>query len=142
MIAPAQKSDFYYYLFDAVVDSRQIIDDASTTKDICIDDNLVSDEGTEDDSKEVIDNILKDINHSEILIQYKPKITTTTTTTIKNDPESFNFKDTSLTKKKRKNSRYLPRAELSIKSIKNLDKRKTLIESSNDSDIEFIKLVP
>ena len=126
-------------MFNAVVDSRQIIDDASTTKDICIDDNLFSDEDIEDDSKQVIDSILKDINHSEILIQYKPKITTTTT--IKNEPESFNFKDTSLTKK-RKNSRYLPRAELSIKSIKNLDKRKTLSESSNDIDIEFIKLVP
>ena len=128
-------------MFNAVVDSRQIIDDASTTKDICIDDNLFSDEDIEDDSKQVIDSILKDINHSEILIQYKPKITTTTTTTIKNEPESFNFKDTSLTKK-RKNSRYLPRAELSIKSIKNLDKRKMLSESSSENDIEFIKLVP
>ena len=101
MTATAQKSDFYYYLFDAVVGSTQIIDDASTTKDICIDDNLFSEEDTEDDSKQVIDSILKDINHSEILIQYKPKITTTTTT-IKNDPESFNFKDTSLTKKPEK----------------------------------------
>ena len=128
-------------MFNAVVDSRQIIDDASTTKDICIDDNLFSDEDIEDDSKQVIDSILKDINHSEILMQYKPKITTTTTTTIKNEPESFNFKDTSLTKK-RKNSRYLPRAELSIKSIKNLDKRKMLSESSSENDIEFIKLVP
>ena len=128
-------------MFNAVVDSRQIIDDASTTKDICIDDNLFSDEDIEDDSKQVIDSILKDINHSEILIQYKLKITTTTTTTIKNEPESFNFKDTSLTKK-RKNSRYLPRAELSIKSIKNLDKRKMLSESSSENDIEFIKLVP
>ena len=127
-------------MFNAVVDSRQIIDDASTTKDICIDDNLFSDEDIEDDSKQVIDSILKDINHSEILIQYKPKITTTTTT-IKNEPESFNFKDTSLTKK-RKNSRYLPRAELSIKSKKNLDKRKMLSESSSENDIEFIKLVP
>ena len=127
-------------MFNAVVDSRQIIDDASTTKDICIDDNLFSDEDIEDDSKQVIDSILKDINHSEILIQYKPKITTTTTT-IKNEPESFNFKDTSLTKK-RKNSRYLPRAELFIKSIKNLDKRKMLSESSSENDIEFIKLVP
>ena len=126
-------------MFDAVVDSRQIIDDASTTKDIYIDDNLFSDEDIEDDSKQVIDSILKDINHSEILIQYKPKITTTTT--IKNEPESFNFKDTSLTKK-RKNSRYLPQAELSIKSIKNLDKRKMLSESSSENDIEFIKLVP
>ena len=126
-------------MFNAVVDSRQIIDDASTTKDICIDDNLFSDEDIEDDSKQVIDSILKDINHSEILIQYKPKITTTTT--IKNEPESFNFKDTSLTKK-RKNSRYLPRAELPIKSIKNLDKRKMLSESSSENDIEFIKLVP
>ena len=126
-------------MFNAVVDSRQIIDDASTTKDICIDDNQFSDEDIEDDSKQVIDSILKDINHSEILIQYKPKITTTTT--IKNEPESFNFKDTSLTKK-RKNSRYLPRAELSIKSIKNLDKRKMLSESSSENDIEFIKLVP
>ena len=129
-------------MFNAIVDSRQIIDDASTTKDICIDDNLFSDEDIEDDSKQVISSILKDINHSEILIQYKPKITTTTTTTtIKNEPESFNFKDTSLTKK-RKNSRYLPRAELSIKSIKNLDKRKMLSESSSENDIEFIKLVP
>ena len=127
-------------MFNAVVDSRQIIDDASTTKDICIDDNLFSDEDIEDDSKQVIDSILKDINHSEILIQYKPKITTTTTT-IKNEPERFNFKDTSLTKK-RKNSRYLPRAELSIKSIKNLDKRKMLSEGSSENDIEFIKLVP
>ena len=126
-------------MFNAVVDSRQIIDDASTTKDICIDDNLFSDEDIEDDSKQVIDSILKDINHSEILIQYKPKITTTTT--IKNEPESFNFKDISLTKK-RKNSRYLPRAELSIKSKKNLDKRKMLSESSSENDIEFIKLVP
>ena len=126
-------------MFNAIVDSRQIIDDASTTKDICIDDNLFSDEDIEDDSKQVISSILKDINHSEILIQYKPKITTTTT--IKNEPESFNFKDTSLTKK-RKNSRYLPRAELSIKSIKNLDKRKMLSESSSENDIEFIKLVP
>ena len=126
-------------MFNAVVDSRQIIDDASTTKDICIDDNLFSDEDIEDDSKQVIDSILKDINHSEILIQYKPKITTTTT--IKDEPESFNFKDTSLTKK-RKNSRYLPRAELSIKSKKNLDKRKMLSESSSENDIEFIKLVP
>ena len=80
-----KKSDFYDDLFDVVIDlldSRQIIDDAPTAADIFTDDDLFSDEDIEDDNKQIIDHILKYINHSDILMQYEPT-TTTTTITIK-----------------------------------------------------------
>ena len=66
-----KKSDFYNDLFDAVIDlpdSRQIIDDVPTTEDIFRGDDLFFDKDIEDDSKQIIDGILKDINHSEILL--------------------------------------------------------------------------
>ena len=58
-------------MFDAVIDlpdSRQIIDDVPTTEDIFRGDDLFFDKDIEDDSKQIIDGILKDINHSEILL--------------------------------------------------------------------------
>ena len=65
------KSGFYNDLFDAVIDlpdSRQIIDDVPTTEDIFRGGDLFFDKDIEDDSKQIIDGILKDINHSEILL--------------------------------------------------------------------------
>ena len=62
-------------MFDAVIDlpdSRQIIDDAPTTEDILIDDDLFSENDIEDDGKQIIDDILKDINYGDILMQYTP----------------------------------------------------------------------
>ena len=62
-------------MFDAVIDlhnSMQIIDDAPTTEDIFIDDNLFSEKDIEDDNKQIIDDILKDINYFNILMQYTP----------------------------------------------------------------------
>ena len=62
-------------MFDAVIDlpdSRQIIDDAPTTKDILIDEDLFSENDIEDDGKQIIDDILKDINYGDILMQYPP----------------------------------------------------------------------
>ena len=97
-------------MFDAKIDlpdSRQIIDDVPTTVDIFIDEDLFSDEDIEDDSKQIIDNILKDINHIEILIQCEP----TTTTTIQKEPESLNSKDILLAKRKKKKSLLLASSE-------------------------------
>ena len=107
-----KKRDFYNNLFDTKIDlpdSRQIIDDVPTTVDIFIDEDLFSDEDIEDDSKQIIDNILKDINHIEILIQCEP--TTTTTTTIQKEPESLNSKDILLAKRKKKKSLLLASSE-------------------------------
>lgn len=98
-------------MFDAKIDlpdSRQIIDDVPTTVDIFIDEDLFSDEDIEDDSKQIIDNILKDINHIEILIQCEP---TTTTTAIQKEPESLNSKDILLAKRKKKKSLLLASSE-------------------------------
>ena len=97
-------------MFDAVIDlpdSRQIIDDAPTTEDILIDDDLFSENDIEDDGKQIIDDILKDINYGDILMQYTPpekdiKIEQKT-------PETLNFKDILLPK--RKNHHYFLRVK-------------------------------
>ena len=75
MAATAQKKRLYNNLFDAVIDlhnSMQIIDNAPTTEDIFSDDNLFSEKDIEDDNKQIIDDILKDINYFNILMQYTP----------------------------------------------------------------------
>ena len=75
MAATAQKKRLYNSLFDAVIDlhnSMQIIDDAPTTEDTFIDDNLFSEKDIEDDNRQIIDDILKDINYFDILMQYTP----------------------------------------------------------------------
>lgn len=50
--------------------NRQIIDDAPTTEDIFIDDNLFSGEDIEDDSKQIIEVLLKDVIYGDILMKY------------------------------------------------------------------------
>ena len=73
MAATTQKSDFYNNLFDFMIDlpdCRSIIDDSPITKDIFIDDGLFSENDIEDDDKQIIDDILKDINYNDILMQY------------------------------------------------------------------------
>ena len=52
--------------------SRQIIEDKSTTKDIFIGDDLCSDEDIEDDCKQIIDVLIKDVNYDDILMKYVP----------------------------------------------------------------------
>ena len=57
-----EKSNLDNDLFVAVIDlpdSRQIIDDAPTTEDIFIDDDLFSENDIEDDTNQIIDDILK-----------------------------------------------------------------------------------
>ena len=54
--------NFYDNLFDAVIDlldNRQISDGWTTTEDIFIDDDLFTNKDIKDDSKQIIDNILK-----------------------------------------------------------------------------------
>ena len=121
MAATAQKSDFYNDLLDVVIDlpgSRQSIHDAPTTENIFIDDDLLSDEDIEDDSKQTIGNILKDINDSEVLMQYK------LTTTIKKEPEILNFKDIFLPKRKWKILLLLPTSEVIHKKYKKIRQKK------------------
>ena len=91
-----KKCDFYNHSFDSVIDlpnSIQITDDVPTTEDIFF--TFLH------DRKQIIDDILKDINH--YIMQYKP-ITATTKTTIKKEPESLNFKDILPPKRKKKPS--------------------------------------
>ena len=76
-----------------------IIDNAPNTEDVFTDEDLFCNEDIENDSKQIIDNILKDIN-----MQYEPK---TTTATIKKEPESLNFKNVLLPKRKKKKSSLL-----------------------------------
>ena len=103
-----KKSNFYNNLFDGVIDladSRQIIDDAPTTEGFFIDDDLFSENDIEDNNKQIIDNILKDINHGDILMQY-----TSPEKDIKIEqktPENLNFKDILLRKRKKKKSSLL-----------------------------------
>ena len=62
-------------MFDAITDfpdSRQVIDDAPTTEDVLIDDDLFSKNDIEDDDKQMIEDILKNINYGDILMQYTP----------------------------------------------------------------------
>ena len=69
MAATARTSDFYNDLFDILIDlsdSRQIIDDAPTTEDIFIDDDLFSENDIEDDNNQIIDDILKYNNFDTI----------------------------------------------------------------------------
>ena len=130
MAATAQKSDFYNDLLDVVIDlpgSRQSIHDAPTTENIFIDDDLLSDEDIEDNSKQSIGNILKDINDSEVLMQYKLTTTTTTTkttTTIKKELEILNFKDIFLPKRKKKILLLLPTSEVIHKKYKKIRQKK------------------
>ena len=129
MAATAQKSDFYNDLLDVVIDlpgSRQSIHDAPNTENIFIDDDLLSDEDIEDDSKQTIGNILKDINDSEVLMQYKLTTTTTTktTTTIKKELEILNFKDIFLPKRKKKILLLLPTSEVIHKKYKKIRQKK------------------
>lgn len=50
--------------------NRQIIDNAPTAEDIFIDDDLFSDEDIEDDSKQIIDFLSKDVIYGDILMKY------------------------------------------------------------------------
>lgn len=53
------------------------------------------------DRKQIIDDILRDVN--DYIMKYKP-IAETTNTTIKKKPESLNFKEILLPKRKKKQS--------------------------------------
>ena len=133
MAATAQKSDFCNDFFDAIIDlpdSRQIIDDALTTEDIFIDEDLFNDKDIEDDNKQIVDDILKDINHSEILMQYEP--TTITTKAIKRKPESLNFKYVLLPKRKNKKPSLLAANEAIHKTYKEIRQKK-------NNQLKFIK---
>ena len=112
-------------MFDVTIDlpdSRQIIDDAPATKDIFIDNDLFSENDIEDDDMQIIENILKDINYGDILMQY-----TTPEKDIKIEqktPETLNFKGILLPKRTKKSHRYFLQVKQSVKNIKKLDKRK------------------
>ena len=130
-----KKSDFYSHLFDAIIDlpdCKQIIDDGPTTEVIFIDDDLFSDKDIQDDSKQIIDDIFKNINQSEILMQYEPTNATTTTTTIKQDPKILNFKDVLLPKRKQKKSSLLAASEAIRKKYKKVRQKK-------NNQLKFIK---
>ena len=130
MAATARTSDFYNDLFDILIDlsdSRQIIDDALTTEDIFVDADQFSDEDIEDDSKQIIDDILKDINHSEILMQYE-------LTTIKKEPKRLNFKDVLLPKRKKKKPSLFASSEAICKKYKEIRQKKK-------DQLKFIKQV-
>ena len=69
--ANQKKNDFYSELFDAAIDlppEKIDIDDAPLTEDIFIDDDLFSDTDMKDKDKLNIDNILQQVNHSNICI--------------------------------------------------------------------------
>ena len=56
-------------MFDPIIgfpDSRETIDNAPTTEDIFIDDDLCSENDIEDDNQQIIDNVLKNINYRDI----------------------------------------------------------------------------
>ena len=131
-----KKSDFYNNLFDAIIDlpdSMQIIDNAPITEDIFIDDDLFSENDIEDDDKQIIDNVLKDINYGDILMQYTPsekdiKIEQKT-------PETLNFKDIFLPRRKKEKSSLLSTGKAISKKYKKNRQKK------NDK-LKFIKQVP
>ena len=117
-------------------DYKQIIDNGSTTEVIFIDDDLFSDEDIQDGSKQIIDDIFKDINQSEILMEYEltnaSTTMTTTTTTIKQDPKSLNFKDVLLSKRKQKKSSLLAASEAIRKKYKK-------VRQKENNQLKFIK---
>ena len=135
MTAAAQKSDFFKDFFDATIDlpnSRQIIDDAPTTEDIFIDDDLFSENNIEDDDKQIIDDISKDTNYGDILMQY---------TQLEKDikigqkaPETLNFKELLLPKRKWEKSSLLSTSKAISKKYKRIRQKK------ND-DLKSIKQV-
>ena len=100
--ATIKEEQFLWWIFDVVIDlpdNRQIIDDRPTAEEIFIDDNLFSENDIEDDHKQIIDNILKDINYDDILMQY-----TQPQKNIKIEQktrETLNLKDTLLPKKEK-----------------------------------------
>ena len=127
MAATAQKkpkSGFYNDLFDTIIDlpdSRQMIDDTPATINF-IDYDLFSENAIEDHIKQIIDDILKDINYSDILMQYTPsekdiKIEHRT-------PETLDFIDILMIKRKKKNHHNFLQVKQSVKNVKKLDKRK------------------
>ena len=91
-----------------------------------VDADQFSDEDIEDDSKQIID-ILKDINHSEILTQYE-------LTTIKKEPESLNFKDVLLPKRKKKKPSLFASSEAICQKYKEIRQKKK-------DQLKFIKQV-
>ena len=119
-------------------DYNQIIDNGPTTEVIFIDDDLFSDEDIQDGSKQIIDDIFKDINQSEILMEYEltnattTTTTTTTTTAIKQDPKSLNFKDVLLSKRKQKKSSLLAASEAIRKKYKK-------VRQEENNQLKFIK---
>ena len=106
-------------LFDDVKDipdSRQIIDDAPTTGDIFIDDELFSDTNTKD-TKNLVDIITQEVDVNYILFDQVP---IDTTPNVPPPPDlSLNFSD--VFKNKGKNTV----AKKSAKSTKELEKKRT-----------------
>ena len=108
-------------MFDAITDfpnPRQVIDDAPTTEDVLIDDDLFSKNDIEDDDKQMIEDILKNINYGDILMQYTPpekyiKIEQKT-------PETLNFKYILLPKRKKKKSSLLSISKTISKKYKKI----------------------
>ena len=114
-------------------DNRQIIDNKTTAEDIFIDHGLFHENGIEYDNMQIIDNILKVVNHSEILMQY-----TLPEKDIKIEqkaPETLNFKDVLLPKRKKKKSSLLSASQAISKKYRKIRQKK------NDK-LKFIKRVP
>ena len=84
---------------------------------------MFSENDIEDDNKKIIDDILKDINYSDILMKCK-----SLEKDIKSGQktrETLNFKDILLPKTKKEiNISYFLQVKQSVKNIKKLDKRK------------------
>ena len=87
ILADNQKHDFYSDLFDAVADvppEKVRIKEASKIEDIFIDDDLSSDTKIENGNKQYIDDLLKQVNHSDMriaqpIVQPKTELPKTTT---------------------------------------------------------------
>ena len=87
ILADNQKYDFYSDLFDAVADvppEKVRIKEASKIEDIFIDDDLSSDTKIENGNKQYIDDLLKQVNHSDMriaqpIVQPKTELPKTTT---------------------------------------------------------------
>ena len=78
---------------------------APTAEEIFIDDDLFSESDIEDDNRQIIDDILKDISYGDILMQYAPPEKDIKTE--QKTPETLNFKDIVLPKRKKKKSSLL-----------------------------------
>ena len=71
-----KREDYYDQLFDEITDKddrKQTIDDRANTDDIFIDDDYLFDEDDAQETKNLCDYVLDDVDQNHILFKHKPR---------------------------------------------------------------------